>query len=144
MSKIKTHENSPTNKWNINTFDGGGTGMKAKNKTQSCPAQSYMNIYVTGLPENTIKEDLVHFLEQFGDIANVKIPYRKNKGVKECKGHAKVRVTNLSVYRKLTNLHDAKFKGEYLLKFEPYLNGEVLIDKMLEVESRQVSIYGSD
>jgi hypothetical protein len=36
------------------------------------------------------------------------------------------------------------FIGKHQLSFEPYLNGEVLVEKMIEIESRQVSIYGTE
>ena len=117
-------------------------GKKFKKQSKKASNFNYLNIYVTGLPAYTIKDEFRSYLEKFGDIKNVKIPYRKSKGVKECKGHAKVEVANKRSYNQLLNLKNVKFMGEHSLKFEPFLNGEVLVGKMLEIESRQVSIYG--
>lgn len=117
-------------------------GKKFKNKSKKSSNFNYLNIYVTGLPAYTIKDEFRNYLEKFGAIKNVKIPYRKSKGVKECKGHAKIEAANKKSYNQLLALNNIKYQGEHNLKFEPFLNGEILVGKMLEIESRQVSIYG--
>ena len=113
-----------------------------KKRSKKSSNFNYLNIYVTGLPAYTQKEQFRSYLEMFGDVKNVKIPFRKSKGVKECKGHAKVELANRKSYNHFLTLNGVKFMDKHELKFEPYLNGEVLVGKMLEIESRQVSIYG--
>jgi RNA recognition motif-containing protein len=55
-------------------------GKKFKNQSKKCANFNYLNIYVTGLPAYTIKEDFKTYLEQFGAIKSVKIPYKKTTG----------------------------------------------------------------
>ncbi len=139
---IKNKQRDTTNAQKANFNSSAMKGKKFRKKSKKASNFNYLNIYVTGLPAYTEKDDFKNFLQKFGDIKNVKIPYRKSKGVKECKGHAKVEMANKKSYMQLLALKNLKFEGEHLLKFEPYLNGEVLVGKMLEIESRQVSIYG--
>lgn len=79
-------------------------GKKIKKKSKKSSNFNYLNIYVTGLPAYTIKDEFRNYLEKFGAIKNVKIPYRKSKGIKECKGHARVSVGNKKTYTTLLNL----------------------------------------
>lgn len=117
---------------------------KVKNQTKKCSNFNYLNIYATGLPAYTVKEDFMTFLRTFGQIKSVKIPYKKTAEGKECKGHAKIEVENQATFRLLISTKDAFYCGSNLINFEAFLKGDELNEKMKEIESRQVSIYGND
>jgi hypothetical protein len=117
---------------------------KVKNQTKKCSNFNYLNIYATGLPAYTVKEDFMIYLKTFGQIKSVKIPYKKVLGSKECKGHAKIEVEDQSTFDRLVSTKEKYYFGSSLINFEAFLKGEDLNEKMKEIESRQVSIYGSD
>lgn len=117
---------------------------KIKNQTKKCSNFNYLNIYATGLPAYTVKDDFITFLKTFGQIKSVRVPYKKAAGGKECKGHAKIEVENQSTFDRLISSKDAFFDGSNLINFESFLKGEELTEKMKEIESRQISIYSSD
>ena len=117
---------------------------KVKNQTKKCSNFNYLNIYATGLPAYTVKEDFMTFLKTFGQIKSVKIPYKKVADRKECKGHAKIEVEYQSTFDLLISTKDAYYEGSELITFEAFLKGDNLHEKMKEIESRQVSIFGKD
>lgn len=117
---------------------------KVKNQTKKCSNFNYLNIYATGLPAYTVKEDFITFLKTFGQIKSVKIPYKKVAERKECKGHAKIEVEDQATFNLLIATKDAYFCGSELINFEAFLKGGDLNEKMKEIESRQVSIYGNN
>jgi len=130
-SKQKSKKKSGKNK------KAGKKGQKSKNKNSKS-----LKLYVSGLPTHTTKPAFTEFLEQYGEVLSIKLPLRKNNGVKECKGHAKIEVALKATYNLfLDPSNEVKFEGEHPLGFEPYLKGENLVGKMLEIESRQVSVY---
>lgn len=104
--------------------------------------QQQQKIYISGLPSCTSKEELKNFLKNFGIIDHIKLPTRKNNGVKECKGHAKVLISDEKTKNRVFDeIPKMKFKGKYTLKIELFLEGDNLVKKMAKIEEKKVSIF---
>lgn len=116
-----------------------------KKKFKNQQKEEEFKIYVSGLPSCTSREEIEEYLRSFGEIKHVKLPMRKTNGVKECKGHAKVSITCLKTKERFFSQNPKiKFKGKYELKFEGFLEGMNLVEKMVKIEEKKVSIYGEN
>ena len=123
---------------------------KAKKKSAAQPKQSQvLKVYISRLPEKTRQEDLEAYLSQFGAFSDLKVKYRvldKKTGAKVCKGYATAFADNQESYEGLLTLiregGDLPEFGGHQITIEPYLKGNCLTEKMLDIEARQVSIYG--
>lgn len=117
--------------------------LKRNKKESKASAVQSFRVYVSGLPGDTTKKELERFLRQFGEFSHLKLPMRKTNGAKECKGHAKIMLKDEEAkIRIFQEGHLKKFKGEHVLKFESYLEGQSLVHKMASIEEKKVSIYG--
>lgn len=113
-------------------------GQKIPNDSTVCSEETYTEIFIGGLPNNTKDEELRSVLSKYAEVKELKVKRRNNKSKNKCLGYAIAKVGQNQV-QQLINLRYLTYKNRKI-SLTKNLKGKELEDFQKKFAKRRLFI----